>query len=154
MMFIKSMKTTLSALAILSSLGSLGHAGKGGITGFSSSTQDEATGKVIMKMIRKSNPSYFRGNAEHLTNQQGKLAYTLTSNGIGKGSTAPAKFRFEFTSVELVKGKLTKVSTSPQLQGNGYNMTLQLDMSGKLLTQPGRDFFIRRAREQGGVKNK
>ncbi|HUX79173.1 MAG TPA: hypothetical protein VMW10_05450 [Alphaproteobacteria bacterium] len=153
-MFIKSIKTTLSAVAILSSLGSLGHAGKNEILQFSSSTADEGTGKVIMKMIRKSNPSYFRGNAEHLRNQQGKLAYTLTSNGIGQGSAAPAKFRFEFTSVEFVKGKLTKVSTSPQLQGNGYNMTLQLDMSGKLLTEKGRNFFTKRAREQSGVIRK
>ena len=154
-MFVKSMKTTLSAFVLLSSFASLACAGKNEILGFSSSVSDPETGKVIMKMIRKANPSYFRRDAEHRKNRQGKLAYTLTSNGQGEGPTSPSKVTYSFTSVNLKTGT-TKTSPFYEglYEGNSYRLILELEMSGKLLTDKGKTFFERRAKEQAGVINK
>jgi hypothetical protein len=145
-MFVKSMKSTISALTILSSLSSLAYAGKTEILRFSSSEQDPETGKAIMKMIRKANPSYFHRDAEQRTNRQGKPAYTLWSNGQGEGPTSHPKVTYSSTSVNLKEGF---TETSLWYMGSGYRLTLELKMSGKLLTDKGKAFFCKRAKENG-----
>jgi hypothetical protein len=142
-MFVKFMKPTLSAFAVLASVSSFACAGK--ILDFSSSDQDPETGKAIMKMIRKANPSYFKRNAEHLTNKEGKLAYTLSSNGQAESSSSKATVNYSFTAFDSTTGV---THTTPVYDGNGYHMILRLEMSGKLLTQEGRNFFSNLSKSQ------
>lgn len=141
------MKTTLSALAILSSLVSIAHAGKTEILNFSSSEKDPETGKAIMKMIREANPSYFRGDAEHRKNREGKPAYSLYSNGQGESQVTKGVW-YHSTTVNLKKGS---TETSLNYEANGYTMILELRMSGKLLTKDGKAFFCKRAEENNSL---
>lgn len=142
-MFVKSIKTTLTAFALLSSFSVLAHAGKTEILNFSSSEKDPETGKVIMKMIRKANPSYFRRDAEHRKNREGKPAYSLYSHGQGE-SQGNKGVSYHSTTVNLKKGS---TETSLNYEANGYTMILELKMSGKLLTEEGKVFFCNRAKE-------
>jgi len=140
-------KFFFSALILLCSLFPSAQAGK--ILEFSSSEQDLVTGKQIIRMIREASPNYFVPNAEDLTNKQGKIAYTLTSNGQGQSNIVSSSVSFNYTSVNMQEGY---TETSPIYIGKGFSMVLHLKMSHRLLTGEGKKFFLDLAKKQSGIR--
>lgn len=140
-------KLSLSVFVLFSSISSQTFADKD--DGFSSSIEDQNTGKTIMKTIKKAYPEFFIKNVESKKNSKEKLLYTITSC---RTEQAISKDSYVTFSNTLMNKDARDIETRVCCIEKKQTISLDLVMSEDCLSKKGKKYFEALARAQSGIR--